>query len=143
MKKLLALIHAFLMTSTFALACYTFITKYPNANKFDIAFQVPEWVYIITFFGVIGVSSFWAIGHTVSGGLMGLASGGMFEGMRLGLLLGLGFGLGRMWPYAALWATGAVIFSANLWEVVGYILFAIFCVVCNVVVTFFWQRVRA
>ncbi|PZP39106.1 MAG: hypothetical protein DI585_05150, partial [Pseudomonas fluorescens] len=70
-------------------------------------FNLPNSVYYIAGAVVAFLPVFWAIAHVCGGLLLGIASGGVLDGLRLGILLGLGMALSKLWPASFGLAAGA------------------------------------
>ncbi len=102
-------------------------------------FDVPAYVY----YGIAGVVAFlpvfWAVAHVCGGVLLGLASGGVLEGLRLGILLGMGMAISKLWPAAFGVAAGAYLGGGGTLYVVlgllcGFLLFAL-----DWILGYFWK----
>ena len=106
-KTILALIHTILLFGTFAYAA----TLY-DANLHEI--QIPNILLILLSVGVVGVSFWWMLVHICGGFIMGLMQGGTKEGMSMGFTLGLLMGVGRLWPYIAMWTLAAFLFAKQM-----------------------------
>lgn len=118
MKSLLGIVQGFLYLCTLAVA-YEY---YGELNM-----DVPKSIHHLLLIAILGVSAIIAVGHVIGGGLMGLTSGGVLSGMRLGLILGLGVGLSRLWPYCAIIGAVALLNQAPAWHwLVAFALAAIF-----------------
>jgi hypothetical protein len=67
------------------------------------------------YYGVIalalGEPLFWAFTHLCGGVLMGIAAGGIWDGIKLALTLGVGLGIARAWPSVA--ASAAAVYVAG------------------------------
>lgn len=124
------LIHLIVMAVVAALA----------ANLFNgFLGEVHPYVY----YGVAGLVAImpvmWAAIHLGGGLLLGIASGGVLDGLRLGFLLGMGMALSKLWPAA--FGIGIGIFAGGgprLWGgtalFVGVLLFAL-----DRALHFFWH----
>lgn len=93
-------------------------------------FDIHPYVY----YGALAIAAFlpvfWAVAHLCGGLLLGIASGGVLEGLRLGLLLGGGMALSKLWPSAFGIALGAYIANGlssyvYLGVIAGFLLFAL------------------
>lgn len=101
-------------------------------------FDVHPYVYYGAIAFVAFVPVFWALTHICGGLLLGIASGGVLEGLRLGLLLGMGMALSKLWPAAFGVALGAYIGDGlssyvYLGGIVGVLLFAL-----DKILHYFW-----
>ena len=113
--------------------------NYFHDNGNGYGFDVHPYVYYGVGALVAFLPAFWAIAHVCGGVLLGLASGGVLEGMRLGILLGLGMALAKLWPAAFGVAAGAYIGDQNLLYaalgvVAGVLLFAL-----DWILGYFWK----
>ena len=102
-------------------------------------FEVHPYVYYAVGGIVAFLPVFWAVAHVCGGVLLGVASGGILEGLRLGLLLGLGMALAKLWPAALGVAAGAYLGDQNLTYtalglVAGLLLFAL-----DWILGYFWK----
>ena len=102
-------------------------------------FDVHPYVYYGAIAVVGFVPVFWALMHICGGLLLGVASGGILEGLRLGLLLGMGMALSKLWPAAFGVALGAYIGDGlssyvYLSGIVGVLLLAL-----DKILTYFWK----
>lgn len=130
-KTLFHIAQTFLMMATFAASCHYY-------ERFDVV--VPPVLYIILGFGIIGVSVVWFLFHLLGGGIFGVASGGIINGLKIGGTIGLGMSLGRLWPYAMIWAAGAFFFGPP-WHTVAAFLLGMFLFVVNRLMGYVWERV--
>jgi hypothetical protein len=79
---------------------------YDGGAGFGYPIDLP--VYYGVAIAVLLAPAFWAITHLCGGILMGFASGGFLDGVKLGLILGMGMALSKMWPYVL--AAGAGVY---------------------------------
>lgn len=132
MKIILGVIHAFLYTCTLAL----------SANYFGhLNYQVPDVVYYGVVVAVFGVSLLIALGNMIGGGLMGLTAGGVWDGMRLGLILGIGTAIGRLWPYMLIIAAVAFIYKVAAWVWILSLLGGAICYGVHYLMRMIWSHV--
>lgn len=118
MKQLLGIVQGFLYLCTLVVA-YEYYA--------DLDMEVPKSIYHLLGIAIIGVSALIAIGHVIGGGLMGLTSGGVLSGMRLGFILGMGVGLSRLWPYCAIVGAVALLNQASAWHwLIAFVLAVVF-----------------
>lgn len=125
----MGIVHFILMMGTLALT-YEY---YDN-----LEYNIPKVVHTIVYAGVLGVSVVWAIGHALFGAAMGIAAGGVMDGIRMGLILGFGMSVGRLWPYVLTFAVGAFLCQAQTWVIVASALAGFVCLGINTMVKFFW-----
>lgn len=102
-------------------------------------FEIHPYVYYGVGAIVAFMPVFWAVTHLCGGLLLGIASGGVLDGLRLGLLLGMGMALSKLWPAAFGVAIGAYIGNGlssyvYLGAVVGVLLFAL-----DRILHYFWH----
>ena len=132
MKTVLNFVHVILYLCTLALS-YNYYSGMQH--------QVPELMYYVVMVSVIGVSMMIALGHMVGGGLMGLTSGGIWDGMKLGIMLGLGGAVGRLWPYLFIIAGVAFICKGPLWHWLGALVAGGICFAVHYIMSFIWKKV--
>lgn len=113
--------------------------NYFHDNGNGYGFEVHAYVYYGVGALVAFMPVFWAITHVCGGLLLGIASGGVLDGLRLGVLLGLGMALSKLWPAAFGVALGAYIGDGlnsyvYLAAVAGVLLFAL-----DKILQYFWQ----
>jgi hypothetical protein len=100
---------------------------------------VPDYVYYAVAILVAALPVAWAGLHIGGGLLLGIASGGVLDGLRLGLILGLGMALSKLWPAAFGAGAGMWIGGGPKWHmitafVVGVLLFGL-----DKALAFFWR----
>lgn len=87
------LLHLVVMGLVAAIAA-----NYYHAGGQGYGYAIHPYIY----YGIAAVVAFlpvfWAITHVCGGLLLGIASGGVMDGLRLGLLLGAGMALSKLWP---------------------------------------------
>ncbi len=95
-------------------------------------------------YGVMGaalfIPAFWALSHVMLGVVMGISGGGLFEGIKLGLILGLGMALGRSWLNVAAMGAGMFIAQKPLLWVIGTGVAAVALLGLNAVIDFIWRQ---
>ncbi|MFZ2619569.1 MAG: hypothetical protein WAX89_01730 [Alphaproteobacteria bacterium] len=77
----------------------------PSLIDYEVPLLLKQAIVLI----VVGVSLFYALFHVLGGGLLGMAGGGVVEGLQMGLLMGLGIGMSRLWPYTLTWGIGCFV----------------------------------
>ena len=128
------LMHVVVMLLVAALAA-----NYFHNNGIGYGYAIHPYVYYGVGALVAFMPVFWAITHICGGLLLGIASGGILDGLRLGLLLGMGMALSKLWPAAFGLAIGAWLGDAG-WSYVilsgmaGILLFAL-----DRVLHYFWH----
>jgi hypothetical protein len=113
--------------------------NYVHANGEGYGFPVHPYVYYATGAIVAFIPVFWAVAHLCGGLLLGIASGGVMDGLRLGLLLGFGMAISKLWPTAFGIALGIYIGQGLSWYVylalaAGFLLFAL-----DKILQYFWH----
>lgn len=121
----------------FVVALLTANLFYDNGAGFG--FPVPDYVYyaVAALVGLMPVT--WAVLHLGGGLLLGIAGGGVLDGLRLGFLLGMGMAISKLWPSAFGVGLGVFLGGGPLgWSitalVVGGLLFGL-----DKALHFFWQ----
>jgi hypothetical protein len=107
-----------------------------------IAYKIPDIVTQLVLLAVVGVSIFWTVCHVVGGGLLGMAAGGIFDGIKMGLLLGIGLGISRLWPHTLAWATGAFVAEGPVWHIVLLVVSAVVLFGLNSTMRYFWGSIQ-
>jgi hypothetical protein len=107
-----------------------------------IAYKIPDMVTQLVLLAVVGVSIFWTVCHVVGGGLLGMAAGGVFDGVKMGLLLGIGLGISRLWPHTLAWAMGAFVAQGPVWHIVLLVVAALTLFGLNSVMRYFWGSIQ-
>ncbi|RYG61902.1 MAG: hypothetical protein EON60_01850 [Alphaproteobacteria bacterium] len=102
-------------------------------------FDIHPYVYYGAWAFAAFMPVFWALAHVCGGILLGIASGGVLDGLRLGILLGLGMALSKLWPAAFGLALGAYLgdglgMYVYLGAAAGVLLFAL-----DKILQYFWQ----
>lgn len=128
-----------LMNITVILLVAALAANYFHDNGNGYGFAVHAYVYYGVGALVAFMPVFWAVTHVCGGILLGIASGGVLDGLRLGVLLGLGMALSKLWPAAFGVAIGAYIGDGlnsyvYLAAVAGVLLFAL-----DKILQYFWQ----
>lgn len=121
MALILAAIHGILMVGVMALT-YEYFDNLPEGYETSV-----EAIKIPVYFGVLGISVLWAAGHAVFGGIMGMAAGSVWDGIKLALILGTANSVGRLWPYVLTFAIGAFLNHAENWVVIISFLGSLAC----------------
>ena len=129
-----ALMHIVVMVLVAALAANYF---HEGGNGYG--FEIHPYIYYGVGALVAFMPVFWAIVHVCGGLMLGIASGGILDGLRLGVLLGLGMALSKLWPAAFGVAIGAYVGDGvssyvYLSAVAGVLLFAL-----DRVLQYFWH----
>lgn len=137
LKPILFIINALLISSVFALG----VNEHINSGE-GFGYILPEYFYIAVAVGVLGVSVVWTFLHVLGGCLFGIAAGGLWDGIKLGLLLGLGLGLSRLWPYVMAWTAGIFAGNAPLLPILGWGFLAIILFGLNRMVMYFWNNIH-
>lgn len=114
-------IHGVLMLGVMTLT-YDYFDNIPA----DYVHMV-EAIKIPVYFGVFGISVLWALGHALFGGIIGMTTGSVMDGVKLALILGTANSVGRLWPYIATFSVGAFLNSAPNWIVIVSFLVALIC----------------
>ncbi|MCP5405501.1 MAG: hypothetical protein H6922_04695 [Pseudomonadaceae bacterium] len=96
----------------------------------------------IVILAVLAEPAFWAVTHLFGGVLMGVAAGGLLDGMKLSLILGLGLGVARTWPYVAAAAAGAYAGEGPLLYSIGGAVLAVLLFGMDKAITWMWQQAR-
>ncbi len=128
-----------LMNITVMLLVAALAANYYHDGGNGYGFEIHPYVYYGVGAMVAFMPVFWAIAHVCGGLLLGIASGGVMDGLRLGVLLGLGMALSKLWPAAFGVAIGAYVGDAPMsyWilaAVAGVLLFAL-----DKVLQYFWH----
>lgn len=102
-------------------------------------FAIHPYIYYAVFAIIAFMPVFWAAAHLCGGLLLGIASGGVLDGLRLGLLLGFGMAISKLWPTAFGISLGLYIGQGLSWQVylaaaAGILLFAL-----DKVLQYFWH----
>lgn len=112
MALIMAVIHSILMMGVLALT-YDYFSNVPE----DYA-HIIEYIRMPVYFGVVGVSILWAVGNALFGCILGVASGSVWDGIKLAVIIGSANSIGRLWPYILTFAGGAFLNHAEPWIVV-------------------------
>jgi len=104
-------------------------------------FAIHDYVYYAVFAVIAFMPAFWAAAHLCGGLLLGIASGGVLDGLRLGLLLGMGMAISKLWPSAFGIALGLYLgdgltpsWYMYLALLAGFLLFAL-----DKILQYFWR----
>ena len=136
MALIMGVIHLVLMMGT---AAIVFEFYDPSFLISDILGESTTSLFkIFVYGGVLGISLLWALMHAVSGCLMGMAAGGILDGLRLGGALGLVNGVARLWPYILTFGAIGFFVGAPVWHVVAAVLIGLSCLALHVGVKFIW-----
>jgi len=131
MSFIMFIIHTVLMMGTLALTY-----EYYGQLHHDI----PEMLRYFIYAGVAGVSIVWAVGHALGGSILGMAAGGVWDGVKLGSMLGLAMSFSRLWPYFLAFSVGAFLCEAPNWHTIGAILLTIIAFGLNLAVKYIWSH---
>ncbi len=103
---------------------------------------VPDIVWQIVLYGVVGTAVLWCVLMTLGGSLFGLAVGGHgTQDLQMGLLLGIGAGLARLWPHTLAWGAGCFTAAGPLTHVVLAGIATLVFLALHVVMKFFWGSI--
>lgn len=114
-------IHGILMLGVMTLT-YDYFDNVPTEYE-----HLVEVIKIPVYFGVFGISVLWAIGHALFGGIIGMTTGSVMDGVKLALILGTANSVGRLWPYVATFSLGAFLNQSQNWMVIVSFLLALVC----------------
>lgn len=119
-----------LMNGTVILLVAALAANYFHDGGNGYGFEIHPYIYYGIGVLVAFMPVFWAIVHVCGGLMLGIASGGILDGLRLGVLLGLGMALSKLWPAAFGVAIGAYLGAGlssyvYLAVVAGVLLFAL------------------
>jgi len=131
-------LHLFVMTVV-ALVVTNFY--YDSGHGFGMA--VPPYVYYAVAAMVAVVPVFWAITHLCGGLLLGIAGGGVLDGLRLGLMLGMGMALSKLWP--SVFGAAIGVFAGGGPQLYGYgaIVVGVLLFALDRILVFFWHTTAA
>jgi hypothetical protein len=129
-----ALIHILTVVLVTALAANYF---HDGGNGYG--FEIHPYVYYGVGAFVAFMPVFWAITHVCGGLLLGIASGGVLDGLRLGVLLGLGMALSKLWPAAVGVALGAYIGDGLSSYVYLSVVAAVLLFALDKILQYFWH----
>lgn len=137
LKPLIFIINTILISSVCALGAEQYVN-----NGAGFGYVLPDYFYTFVFIGVLGVSLVWALLHILGGCLFGMAAGGFWDGVKLGVFLGVALGLSRLWPYVVAWTVGILAGNAPLMPILGYAFLALVLFGLNRVVLYFWGNIN-
>lgn len=126
--------HLFVMLAVMLLVANLF---YDHGRGFG--FSISLYVYYAVLAMVAALPLAWAALHIGGGLLLGIASGGVLDGLRLGFILGLGMALSKLWPtafgvgFGVMLGGGPVLYTAT-GLLVGVLLFGL-----DKALHFFWK----
>lgn len=128
------ILHTLVIAAVAALAA-----NYYHAQGQGYGIAIHPYVYYGVGAAVAVLPVFWAVAHVCGGLLLGIASGGVMDGLRLGVLLGLGMALSKLWPAAfglalGVWIGGGPLVYAILAAAAGGLLFGL-----SRALHFFWK----
>ena len=121
-----------------ALVYNYFLVKQGGASLYDFS----ELTYTVVGLAVLAEPVFWASMHLCGGILMGVAAGGLLDGIKLSCILGIGLGLSRCWPYVA--AASAGVYAAGGPQVysIGGAVAALLLFGLDKAMTWFWHNAK-
>lgn len=135
MHGIMLFVHGVLMAGTLVIAgdYYGEFQEYANQGWYN-------WFKYFVYAGVFGVSVLWAFGHAVGGCIMGMAAGGIWEGLKMGLILGGGLSIGRLWPYMLTLGVGSFLFYNNWLHTIVLVVVGVACLGVNLSIKFIWSH---
>lgn len=115
------------------------VANYYHAGGQGYGIPVHPYVYYGVGALVAAVPVFWAVTHVCGGLLLGIASGGVLDGLKLGVMLGLGMAVSKLWPAAGGAAIGIFVGGGPHWYgwvagVLAVLLFAL-----DRILQYFWH----
>lgn len=101
-----------------------------------------ELTYTVVAVAALAEPVFWASMHLCGGILMGVAAGGLMDGIKLSCILGIGLGLSRCWPYVLAAAAGT--YAANGPQIysIGGAVVAVGLFGLDKAMTWFWHNAK-
>ncbi|HEX2859903.1 MAG TPA: hypothetical protein VHP58_06890 [Alphaproteobacteria bacterium] len=102
-------------------------------------YDLHPYVYYGTAIAVLAIPVFWCSMHLCGGVLIGVAAGGLIDGLKLGMLLGIGMGLSKLWPYVLAAAAGCYIGKGPMVYVVGGVVVGILLFGIDRALMYFWK----
>lgn len=124
-------LHGILMLGTLALT-------YDFYGQLDA--PLPEVITWVVYLGVFGISVGWALVHALLGCLMGMAAGGIWDGLKLGVILGGLLSIGRLWPYLITFSIGSFLCQSPLWLIIVPFLLGLACLGIYTFTKFMWGQ---
>lgn len=129
-----AFLHSVVVVAVAALTA-----NYYHAQGQGYGMPIHPYVYYVVGGAVAILPVFWAVTHVCGGLLLGIASGGVMDGLRLGVLLGLGMALSKLWPAAlgvaiGVWMGDGPLAYTILAAIAGALLFGL-----SRALHFFWK----
>lgn len=99
-------------------------------------------IYTVLVIAVFAEPVFWAVTHLCGGLLMGVAAGGVWDGLKLSFILGIGFAVARMWPYVLGGAVGAFMGGGQNLYVYGGFALAVVLFLLDYAMSWFWKHAK-
>jgi hypothetical protein len=113
--------------------------NYYHAGGAGYGYAVHPYIYYGVGAVVAFLPVFWAITHVCGGLLLGLASGGVMDGLRLGLMLGTGMALSKLWPASLGAAAGIYLGDGPRLYMYGLIAVGVLLFALDRALHYFWH----
>jgi hypothetical protein len=125
--------------ATVALLVAALVANLYANNGTGYGYDIHPYIYYAVAAAVLVVPAFWCSMHLCGGILIGIAAGGLVDGLKLGLLLGLGMAVSKLWPYFFAAATGCYVGQGPLVYTIGGIIVGLLLFGIDRALMYFWK----
>jgi hypothetical protein len=113
-----------------------------NSQTMNLTVNLDPFIYAVVLLAALAEPAFWAFTHLCGGLLMGMAAGGIWDGLKMSFILGVGFAVARMWPYVLGGAVGVLMGGGpNLYGYGGLVL-ALLLFMLDQAMSWFWKHAK-
>lgn len=118
------------------------VYDYFNAQTLNIPATLDPFIDTVVILAVLAEPVFWAFTHLCGGLLMGMAAGGVWDGLKLSFILGVGFAVARMWPYVLGGAAGVLMGGGPALYGYGGLVLAFVLFMLDYAMSWFWKHAK-
>lgn len=113
-----------------------------NSQTLNLTVNLDPFIYAVVLLTALAEPAFWAVTHLCGGLLMGVAAGGIWDGLKMSFILGVGFAVARMWPYLLGAAVGVLMGGGPGIYGYGGLVLAFLLFMLDYAMSWFWKHAK-
>lgn len=118
------------------------VYDYYNSQAMNMMVSLDPFIINVVIVAVLAEPAFWAVTHLFGGLLMGMAAGGVWDGLKLSFILGTGFAVARLWPYVLGGAVGVLMGGGPGLYAYGGLFLALLLCILDYAMSWFWKHAK-